>query len=643
MAAFHPPGDRRVCLAKLDEDVVIGNNSYPINANEFQNGIFPQGHLFLKEFAVSPFPKYVYVVQNVEVKKTVFMPHERNATVSVYNVSNRGKVDVRIRVFPLINCRYIHAVTDRWKNPWQFVQKHNRSGVHLHFSIPQSAILIEATSGQFYDEGRWVEKLYYREEAMRGESSIDDCYQPGRFEINVKAEKNENFGVIAAADRSEANALKIMAEMPFTMYDIDALLEEEIKRKESLVARFYEKNEHVPRSDWISWLVLAADMFIVKGTDAAQTSVIAGYHWFETWGRDTFISLPGLMLVTGRFDDATKVFLNFRDHCKQGLIPNFIPDQFNQPSYNTVDATLWFVNAVFQYLKYTADFRFVQEQLWETLKAIIENHEKGTLFDIQADSDGMLSHGPRLTWMDATVDDQPVTPRAGKAVEIQVLWYNALKIMELLANKLNERSEAEKYALAAEKTRSSFAEKFWNVEKDCLFDVVNDVGRDDSLRPNQVIAVSLDFTMLDDERNERIVDTVHHELLTPCGLRTLAKSDPKYVGIYAGDRKSRDRAYHNGTVWPWLLGPFTTAFLKTKGSAEYRREYALKNIILPLFTEQILRAGLGAISEIFDGEPPHVPRGCIAQAWSVAEPLRAYVEDVMQIRPRHEKEVLFPK
>jgi len=311
-----------------------------------------------------------------------------------------------------------------------------------------------------------------------------------------------------------------------------------------------------------------------------------------------------------------------------------------QIAYNAVDATLWFVNAVLQYLKYTNDFRFVQEHLWEALKTIIENHVRGTAFNIRVNADGLLSHDAQLTWMDAAVDGQPVTPRIGKAVEVQALWFNALKTMEILANKFKEKSETEKYAKMAEKAKESFIQKFWNSEKNCLFDVVSEHDVDNSLRPNQIIAVALDFTILDRAKNEKIVDTVHRELLTPYGLRTLAKNDPKYIGVYAGDRRSRDKAYHNGTVWPWLLGPFTTAFLKAKDYVDYRREYALKNFLLPLFTEQVLKAGLGTISEIFDGEPPHMSRGCIAQAWSVAEPFRAYVEDVMQARPKYEGEIL---
>jgi predicted glycogen debranching enzyme len=298
------------------------------------------------------------------------------------------------------------------------------------------------------------------------------------------------------------------------------------------------------------------------------------------------------------------------------------------------------VNAVLQYLKYTGDFKFVQEQLWQTLRTIVENHAKGTDFNIHLDTDGLLSHGPQLTWVDSTVNGVPVNPRAGKAVEVQALWYNALKTAELLANRFGEKAGAEEYRRMAERTRASFTQRFWNARRNCLFDVVDDGNRDGSLRPNQIIAAALEFVMLDTARNDKVVDVVQRELLTPCGLRTLERNDPRYAGSYVGDRTSRDRAYHNGTVWPWLLGPLTTAFLRTKEHSIFMRESAFENFLKPLFERQVFEGGLGTLSEIFDGDSPHTPRGCISQAWSVAEPLRAYVEDVMNVRPKYESEVL---
>jgi predicted glycogen debranching enzyme len=640
VAAFHPPGDRRVCVAKLNEELSIGSHIYPLGADEFQNGIFPKGHLFLKEFSLSPFPKYIYDVQDVEVEKILFMPYGKNAVLTLYKVSNGSGLDVKIRVFPMISCRHMHSVTDRWKIFGKFTQKQDGKEVKMHFSHPQTIILMKTTSGHYYASERWIEKIFYREEAMRGETCIDDCFQPGYVEVEVKAGAKESFAIIFIASENEVDAKISLEAMPSSVYDAETLYEREVKRRENFLAKFYEEHVGVQEKDWLKWVLLATDMFIVKGISDLDRAIIAGYHWFETWGRDTFISLPGLTLVTGRFEDARKTFLTFLKHCREGLIPNFLPDQSREPAYNTVDATLWFVNAVLQYLKYTNDFKFVQEQLWNTLKLIMEKHMKGTLFGIRLDADGLLSHNSQLTWMDAVVDGQPITPRCGKAVEVQALWHNALRIMEILAKKFKEKSEAEKYAQIAEKAKENFVQKFWNAEKNYLFDFIGENGKDASLRPNQIIAVALDFTMLDKTKSERIVDVVQRELLTPYGLRTLARNDPKYVGVYVGDRKSRDKAYHNGTVWPWLLGPFTKAYLKTKSYADYRREYALKNFLSPSFTEQIFKAGLGTISEIFDGDPPHMPRGCIAQAWSIAEPFRAYIEDIMQIRPKYEGENL---
>ena len=631
VAALHPPGDRTVCLAKLDEEVHVGNKVFVLGANEFHGKIFPQGYVFLKEFSLNPFPQYVYEVQGIELGKTVFMPKEQNAVAVKYTVLNEGMVEAKIRVYPLLTCRHFHSVIDRWKNPPNFSQQQNGGQVEFTFDNPKAVVTVRSTTGEFNEKPTWIERLYYREEASRGESSTDDCYQPGYFEVVVPHKRERDFAVVAATSENSQE----LAAFGNAMYEVDGQLASEIAERENLLANFYDAHNQVPTDDWLNWLLLAADAFIAKGA-GDRKAVMAGYFWFEAWGRDTFISLPGLLLATGRFEDARKILLDFIRHSRQGLIPNFIQDLSGEPAYNTVDATLWFVNSVLQYLKYTGDFQFVQKQLWENLQAIVESHEKGTAFDIRLDSDGLLAHGPRLTWMDAEVDGEAVTPRAGKAVEIQALWFNALKTMQLLANKFDEVRLAEKYAEMAFDAQESFNTKFWNVKNSCLFDVVNASGVDASLRPNQIIAASLDFTMLDNERSEQVVAVMQRELVTPYGLRTLARSDSRYKSMYVGDRRSRDQAYHNGTVWAWLLGSYVTACRKAQVSSDYE----LKNRLMSLFTQQITQAGLGTISEIFDGDPPHTPRGCIAQAWSIAEPLRAYIEDMMWIRPKYEKEFL---
>jgi len=640
VAALYPPGNRHVCIEKFDEEIAIGNSFYSLGANEFRDGIFPRGHEFLSEFSFSVFPKYTYQVQNVVVRKTVLNPRGWNAVVVGYGVLNRNPVGVKVRVFPFVNCRHFHSVTDRWQSAPQFSVKCERKEFSMLFDSPKSALIVSATSGHFSVAEHWIERVYFREEALRGESCFDDWYQPGFFEFEVRAGSKGDFAVVGVADVDVEIARRVLSEMPATVDDVYALKEREEQRFEGLLKRFHDEHPNIFLEDWLSWVVLATDKFVVKGSGFFRRSVVAGYYWFECWGRDTFVSLPGLLLVTGRFEDARQVFLTFKNLCRDGLIPNFVSGRAEDAAYNSVDASLWFVDAVLQFLKYTGDFKFVREQLWETLKGIVENYARGTMFGIRLDDDGLLCHGPQLTWMDAVVDGQPVTPRAGKAVEVQALWFNALKVMELLANRFRKKDEAEKYEVMADRARESFADKFWNAEKGCLFDVVGNSERDDAIRPNQVFAVALDFRLLDNTRSERVVDVVHHELLTPYGLRTLAKGDARYVGVYSGDRRSRDRAYHNGSVWAWLLGPFTRAYLKVKGYADFRREYALKNFLLPLFTGCLFEAGLGVVGEVFDGDSPHRAGGCNAQAWSVAEPLRTYVEDTMQARPKHEKTVL---
>ncbi len=635
VAALHPPGDRTVCLAKLDEEVSVGNNIYQLGTNEFFGKNVSRGYIFIKDFSLNPFPRCVYEVQNVEVIKTIFMPQGKNAVAVNYKFLNRGRAGSKIRVYPLLTCRHFHSVLERRKSWPIFSLKQNGGEVEFTFNNPKATIMIRSIMGEFKEKANWIEKLYYREEASRGESSTEDCYQPGYFEVMAPNRGQIDFAVITVASENSQECRDMLDSFGSTVGNFDGQFASEIAERENLLTNFYNTHRKVPTNELLNWLLLAKEAFIVNGA-GNRKSVIAGYFWFETWGRDTFISLPGLLLATGRFEDARRLLLDFMRYSKQGLIPNFIHDGSGEAAYNTVDATLWYFNAVLQYLKYTGDFNFVRQQLWESLKVIVESHKLGTAFGIKLDSDGLLAHGPGLTWMDAKVEGELVTPRDGKAVEIQALWYNSLKTTQLLAKKFNEVSLAEKYAEMAVEAQESFYAKFWNGEEDCLFDVVNASGVDASLRPNQIIAVALDFTMLDHSRSERIVEAVRRKMATPFGLRTLAQSDSRYKGKYFGDRRSRDQAYHNGTVWAWLLGPYVTACCKIQRSSNYE----LKKRLMFLFDKQIVRAGLGTISEIFDGDPPHIPRGCIAQAWSLAEPLRAYLEDIMLIRPKYERRIL---
>jgi predicted glycogen debranching enzyme len=340
------------------------------------------------------------------------------------------------------------------------------------------------------------------------------------------------------------------------------------------------------------------------------------------------IALPGLTLVNGRPDIARNILAEFATHIDKGMMPNRFPDAGEAPEYNTVDATLWFFEAVRSFLQYTDDYEFVRTNLYPVLKDIMHWHAKGTRYQIHVDDDGLLFSGEpgvQLTWMDAKIGDHVVTPRYGKPVEIQALWYNALRVTEHLATKFKEPNAQHEYGAMADKALAHFNAIFWNEHTGCLYDVVNGDNRDASIRPNQVIAISLPHTMLTNERAVSVLRVIERELLTARGLRTLSTKDPNYIGRYEGGPGSRDGAYHQGTVWPWLMGPYITAYIKTFGR-KAGREFAsawLKN-----FQEHLHEACLGQVSEIFDGDAPHKPRGCVAQAWSVAELLRAVVEDI---------------
>lgn len=633
VAALNSPVNRHVLLSKLDEEIQIGKETCKLGINEFRDTFYPEPQGMLYEFILNPFPIFRYKAQGVMLQKTIFMPKGRNATVVDYNILNAGENEATVRILPLVNFRHFYYTTHKNQLQWSFSQKPYELGAVLLFAPQEHVLLLSTNKGKYHaTQGIWIENLYLRVDASRGEDCFDDYLSPGYFELQISPKKQEQFSIIAVVAETEEGAQNILSELRK-----DNLYLQELKRQEELLRIFQKRYAEVSMKDWLKWLVLAADSFVVNRASTHGKSIIAGYHWFEDWGRDTLISLPGLTLVTGRFSDAREILTTFKEYCREGVVPNRFPDrEGDKPEYNTVDASLWFFNAVLQYVKYTGDFDFVKDELWSTLQSIIDYYEKGTLNNICVNDDGLVVHGPQLTWMDATINEVPVTPRAGKAVEIQALWYNALKTMQQLAKHFNQKSLEEKYARMAEKTQKSFVEKFWDSDKNCLFDVVLDGQRDSSLRPNQILAVSLDFLMLGEAKSEAVVKAVQNRLWSEYGLRTLSAEDARYVGTYAGNWAQRSQSYHNGTVWPWLLGPFITAFLKVKKHDSRWRGYALQKFLYPFFQRVIYQAGIGTVSEIFDGDEPHLPRGCIAQAWSVAEPLRAFVEDILLRHPAFE-------
>ncbi|MBT8172240.1 amylo-alpha-1,6-glucosidase [Candidatus Bathyarchaeota archaeon] len=642
VAAFNPPVNRWVMLTKLDETIKIENKNYDLSTNEFKDTTYPKGYTFLSNFSLEPLPTYRYDIKGVCLEKTVFMPYLQNATIISYNVSNPLEEKISIYLSPLVNSRHIYNTTNKNKIGWNFCQKSYEDAIVIEPSDSFSSLILSSSdNSSFVKETWWIEKMFFRIDASRSENNTDDSFRPGRFEFSVHPEETKKFHVLAVAGKNNFEAQSCFSSFGKELVNFDSLYHQELTRRKKLLEKFKTQNPGLEFETWLKWLVQAADSFIVSRRSTQKKSVLAGYHWFDDWGRDSLISLPGLTLVTGKFEDAQEILLTFEQYCNKGIIPNRFSDKAGDiPLYNTVDATLWFFNAVLQYLKYTNDFDFVQKKLWHTLNQIVDYHIQGTIFGIHMDKDSLIAHGPQLTWMDATTIDNFVTPRNGKAVEIQALWYNSLKTMQLLSERFNQVEKSEEFKKLAEKTKDNFVKLFWNNQKGYLVDVITEDVKDETLRPNQTIAVSLDFSLLDLQKSVKIVEMVWKHLWGTFGLKTLPKTDFRYQGKYIGNWDHRDNAYHNGTVWAWLLGPFVTAFLKTKNHDKQWREYAFENFLKPLFQIQLSQSGLGTISEIFDGNKPHTSRGCISQAWSVAEPLRAYIEDITLNRPQYEKEIV---
>ena len=596
VAAINPPLGRAVLLAKLDETVVIDGERFELSANQYPGIVHPQGFKFLKSFRLDPFPVWTFDVGGIEIEKTIFMIYGKNATVASWSIKSRETSDKRAVSFelrPLVAFRDYHHL-QRETGEYDASISIDNGSVSMRPLPDLPTLFLNSNATVVEETGHWYRNFEYAIEQERGFDFHEDLFQPCvlRFDLPNPAT------VVASTEITKT-------------IDIKGLEKAEMKRRASLIAKAKTKDECV------RLLVLAADQFIVD-RDAGKT-VIAGYHWFSDWGRDTMIALPGLTLATNRPEIAKSILAEFSKHISDGMLPNRFPDVGEDPEYNTVDATLWFFEAVRAYLEKTDDRKFVRDVLYDKLVDIIDWHIRGTRHDIHVDTDGLLyagEPGVQLTWMDAKIGDWVVTPRTGKPVEIQALWYNALKIIADLAAMFDDTTTLSAFSKMDEVAGDSFNGQFWNAEAECLYDVVDGDTKDASIRPNQIFAVSLQHSMLDTDRARKVVDKVEAELLTPFGLRSLAPSDPRYVPVYIGSPLERDSAYHQGTVWGWLIGPFVEAYRKTHPEVSNIERF------VDGFKDHLNETMLGQVSEIFDADPPHNARGCAAQAWSVAEILR---------------------
>ena len=632
MAALKPPVDRTVLLANIDEEATIKGRTFYLGANEYPGGtIRPDGFTHIAEFSISDgIANTVFRLGRTVLHKTVWMEHGQNTTYIRYT-NAKGSAECAVALHAMCNYRDYHSTTNGLLD-WEFGVEELPGGCMVTARQGATPFWLTTTpEASFTRTGVWYWNFVYRAEVARGFDDTDDLYVPGIFRTVLQP--GQSVTLIASTEPPKVTSPQVE----------DALERERTRVKGLYKAAGLKSGDengdaadpNAPVEAMVAQLVLAADSFIVerkvqRGGDSIDTpSVLAGYHWFTDWGRDTMISLPGLTLPTGRTREAGKILQTFGIFTRDGLIPNNFPDSGEAPHYNTADATLWMFAAA-EIMATGKGNITVARNLYPLLADIVAWHLRGTHFGIRVDpADGLLmagGEGLQLTWMDAKIDDWVVTARRGKPVEINALWYNALRVMERLRIYLGRtviqggREELPDFRGLAEQVRDSFRTRFWHNGGNYLFDVIDGPGgHDTSMRPNQIFAVSLRNDLLTADQQRSVLECVRKHLLTPYGLRTLSPEDPSYTGTYKGDRHARDAAYHQGTVWPWLLGPYFDAVRNVDGVEAAAAEL---QSMLPALRRHLADAGLGSISEIFDADPPFSPAGTISQAWSVAELLR---------------------
>jgi len=632
MAATKPPLGRTLLLSKLEEFLCINGKEYPLSTNIYPNTVYPEGYKNLVQFSLNPFPTFEYSFNGIDIKKTVFMVHGENTTVILYQMNCRDErtFNLTLKARVMVAFRDYHWLTHEnpaFRTDYKILAN---GGICLQPYEGFTPMYLFHNAEAMDNASFWYKNMEYPMEKERGLEYHEDHFSP--FALHFDLNKGKDCHVVASTNEySKLDAYELLKKEISLRKKEDRSLMLEVSDT-GLQPQFQvpgsQQGEAKNIAKLCKSLLTVSSSFIVK-RENDKKSIIAGYHWFGDWGRDTMISLPGLTLVQGRFEDAREILLSFAQYISKGMIPNRFPDYGEMPEYNTVDASLWYIQAVYQYLRFAKDVKTIREDFYGVLKEIIEYYRKGTRYNIHADADGLIyagAAGVQLTWMDAKIGDWVVTPRMGKAVEINALWYNALKIMSFLAREMDFNNESRDYDILAQKVRKSFNGAFWIEEGQYLYDYINGETKNAAIRPNQILAVSLPYSMLPKTRQRNVVEIVKEHLLTPYGLRSLSPKDRDYIGRYCGNVYERDGAYHQGTVWAWLIGPYISAYAKAYAGNKDTLDY-IKGLFIP-FYGHLYEAGLGTVSEIFDGDQPHTPRGCISQAWSVAEILRAYFEHV---------------
>lgn len=622
IASLHAPIERYLVFSKINETATVGTSTVSFETSQHRASgktVYTEGQKFLTSFIYDGSVHYTYEADNFSFEKHITLKRNANVCAVSYELT-AGDSDCTFTLTPLFNYReHSESSTPDTLRFDTFTED------RTFYLVPEKnkdiAIRFQTSEGTFSER----ETVYDIDMQLQIEVDLEtdglDChYCPVDLSIAVPANTTKKVSILCSiGDVNERPA-------PVSATEAFSILEENARYH----AELFEKAGY--RDSFANQLVLASDQFLTYRESTKMMTVLAGLPWFTDWGRDTMIAFTGLTLCTKRFKEAEEILLTFARYIRHGIVPNMFPDDNMPPLYNTVDASLWYFYAVYQYLHYNPAAEaeaFVKEQIFPHLKEIISAYEKGTDFSIYMEDDGLIHAGSgldQITWMDVRVGDWVATPRHGKPVEINALWYNALRIMESLCEKFDEDASA--YRTRANQVKESFNAKFWDSSNQCLFDVVDGDEPDDHIRPNQIYAVSLPFSLLPEEQEKAVVALVEKELFVGCGLRSLAPDHPDYHGIYCGALAKRDAAYHQGTAWGFLLGGFFSAYMKVNHHSSSAAENAI-HMLEPVRKHLSDSGCIGSISEIFDGDAPHNPRGCYAQAWSVGEVLRCYCEDIL--------------
>ena len=623
VASLHAPVERYAILNKTDESIRIGERNYSFATNQRPGNINDEGQIYLQRFIYDELPQFVYQAEGTFITKTLSFEWEKNTLAIGYDIMN-GSKEAEFFITPFLTYRDHNQRVER--NELKFKEEFETK--KLLKLVPKKnkdlTIKLYTSSGKFEkNEEKYDSDEILQTEIATGGEAVVNSYTPYRIRIKLKPYEHKRLSLICSVEKK---------------FNKDAF---EIIEKNRERIRTLKANSGI-RDDFALSLVQAADQFIVQRQSTKNKTIMAGYPWFTDWGRDTMIAFTGLALVTKRWEDARGILKSFAMYVKNGMVPNMFPDEGLEPLYNTADASMWYFYAVYKYLEYTGgeeDYAFIKKEIYPKLEEIIHFYSAGTDFSIYMDKDGLIHAGggyDQVTWMDVRVGTWVVTPRHGKPVEINALWYNALRIMENLGSRLGQVSSyaktSEEYGAMADKVKQSFVREFWNEDKNCLYDVVDGQDKDDKIRPNQIYAVSLPFDLLDDKKAKAVVDTVISELYATYGLRTLDKENDEYQPYYKGKLHDRDAAYHQGTAWAFPLGALVTAYVKTCDMQGYDNDDVLRyaRLLMEPVKDHLRDGCVGQIAEIFDGNEPNISRGTYAQAWSVGEILRAYYEDILK-------------